>query len=102
MRLYELRPELAEQAKQCTTREERLAFIRDNEIELTDEQLELINGGHAPVHFANQGHCNESPNGYHSFARTGKKTPGAIFGDLWPNYETKCQYCGLISSEFAW
>lgn len=45
MRLDNLPTELIEKAKRCDTAEERRAFIEDNGIELTDEQLEGIAGG---------------------------------------------------------
>ena len=108
MKLDELAPELIEQAKQCTTREERLAFLRDYEIELTDEQLEMINGGTfgpqaiPPIVPESRRLCLESPDGDHHYVRTGKMVPGSIFGNLWPNYETVCEYCGKFGDEFAW
>ena len=108
MKLDELTPELKEQAKQCTTREERLSFIRDNKIELTEEQLNIINGGgitgNPAIPPMDTRRClgNNAPNGRHHFVRTGKMVSGAIFGDLWPNYETRCEYCGMLDSVFAW
>ena len=45
MRLEDMTPKMIEQAKGCETDEERLAFIQENGIELTDEQLEGISGG---------------------------------------------------------
>lgn len=108
MKPEELTPELIEQAKQCTTRGERLAFLRDNAIELTDEQLATINGAgitngvHVPPMDNRKCLDHNSPDGRHHFVRTGKMVSGSIFGDLWPNYETRCEYCGLLDSEFAW
>ena len=108
MKPEELTPELAELAKQCTTREERLAFLRDNEIELTDEQLEMVNGGgitgNPAIPPIDNRRClgDNAPGGRHCFVRTGKMVPGSIFGDLWPNYETRCEYCGKLDDEFAW
>ena len=103
MKLNELTPELEEQAKQCTTREERLAFISDNGIELTDEQLEMVSGGvHLPPIDNRKCYGDNSPDGRHHFVRTGKMVSGSIFGDLWPNYETRCEYCGKLDDEFAW
>ena len=45
MRFEELTPEQIEQAKKCETPEERAAFMEENGIELSDEQLENIAGG---------------------------------------------------------
>ena len=45
MRFEDMTPEMVERAKGCETAEERTAFIRENGIELTDEQLEGIAGG---------------------------------------------------------
>jgi hypothetical protein len=45
MRLEDMTPEMVEEAKKCETPEERLAFIRENGVELTDEQMEGIAGG---------------------------------------------------------
>ena len=44
MKFEELTPEQIEKAKRCETREERMAFIKENGIELTDEQLESVAG----------------------------------------------------------
>ena len=44
MKFEELTPEQIEKAKKCETREERMAFIKENGIELTDEQLESVAG----------------------------------------------------------
>lgn len=78
MKPEELTPELIEQAKQCTTRGERLAFLHDNAIELTDEQLTTINGGgitngvHVPPMDNRKCLDHNSPDGRHHFVRTGK------------------------------
>ncbi len=45
MKLEDLTEEQIKQARACKTAEERLAFIREYEIELADEQLEAISGG---------------------------------------------------------
>ena len=45
MRLEDLSPEQIKLAKACSTREERLAFIADNGIDLTDEEMDALAGG---------------------------------------------------------
>ena len=45
MKFDELTPEQAEQAKKCVTAEERIAFIEENSIKLSDEQLDAISVG---------------------------------------------------------
>ena len=45
MRFEDLTPEKIEQAKKCETADERMAFVKENGIELTGEQLEAIAGG---------------------------------------------------------
>jgi hypothetical protein len=45
MNLDNLTPEQQEKAKACKTPEEFLEMIREEGIELTDEQLESISGG---------------------------------------------------------
>lgn len=37
MRFEEMNPEQVEKAKSCETTEERMAFVKENGIELTDE-----------------------------------------------------------------
>ena len=44
MRLEDLSPEQIKLAKACSTREERLAFIADNGIDLTDEEMDALAG----------------------------------------------------------
>ena len=44
MRIEDMTPEMIGQAKTCETPEERMAFIEENGIELTDEQLESVAG----------------------------------------------------------
>ena len=42
MRFEALTPEKIEQAKKCKTADERMAFVKENGIELTGEQLEAV------------------------------------------------------------
>ena len=44
MKFEELSPEQIERAKKCESPEERMAFIAEEGIELTDEQMEGISG----------------------------------------------------------
>ena len=98
MRIEDMTPEMIEQAKKCDTAEERLAFIRDNGIELDDEQLLGISGGVGGDPYAYTGDiCPENKDrGGHKWKSTGRTRPGSILGDLWPDYEMKCQYCGKL------
>jgi hypothetical protein len=90
MKIEELTPELVEKAKKCETREERLAFIRENGIELNDEQLEAVSGG-----------GDEEPKVHtHIWAPTGRTRPGAIWGDIWPDEEVRCDVCGI--TDWKW
>jgi len=45
MKIEDLTPEQIEQAKGYETVEERMAFLEDNGVELSDEQLEALSGG---------------------------------------------------------
>jgi len=95
MRIEELSPELVEKAKGCETTEERMAFIQENGIELTEEQLQSISGGRSNPGGNGRPKCPNSPKrGGHNWVRTGNTRPGSIFGDLWPDKEERCTYCG--------
>lgn len=91
MKLEDLTPELAKQAAGCTTPEERMTFVRDNGIELTDEQLEAISGGMLPTGSSVQ-ICPKG--GQHDLRKTGNERPGDFFGSLWPDVEYRCIKCG--------
>ena len=91
MRTDELSPALIEKAKACNSYKERMAFIRDNEIELTDEQMEALSGG-GDGNSGDAYRCSECAGG--KMEETGKTKPGKIFGDLWPDVERKCNKCG--------
>ncbi len=92
MKIEELTPELMEKANRCETREERMAFIEENGIELSDEQLEGIAGGKSSLDRPDV--CEENPFGGHNWELTGRTAPGEWFGDLWPDKEKRCTYCG--------
>ena len=103
MKLEEMTQELVNQAKACTTKEEILAFIKENNIELSAEQLEQISGGHdRPLNQVDAGgrECNKSRDGFHEWFFTGRTRPGTIWGSLWPDYEHKCKWCG--KEEWWW
>ena len=85
------------QARLCTTREEIIAFIQENQIELSAEQMERISGGHdRPLNQTSDKccECHKSPDGHHEWFFTGRTRPGTVFGSLWPDYQHKCKYCG--------
>jgi hypothetical protein len=95
MRFEDLTPEQIEKAKKCETHEERLAFIKENGIELTDEQLEDIAGGAGALEDRGAHICPKNKWG-HKWKSTGRTRPGAIWGDVWPDYEMKCVACGKL------
>ena len=97
MRIDELTPELLEKAKKCESYEEKMAFISENEIELTDEQMEALSGGGKPgsrgVVKGKGMTCRECKQG--QMVKTGRTKPGKIFGDFWPDEEWRCNSCGI-------
>ena len=93
MRFEDMTPEMVEEAKKRETPEERLAFIQENGIELTDEQLESVAGGEFKPPWAKE--CLKNPESSdHSWRLTGRTKPGKIFGDLWTDKEIRCRWCG--------
>lgn len=100
MRFEDLSPKQVERAKGCETAEERMAFVAENGIELTDEQLEGIAGGRHTPPWKVKTVCPKSPafdgDGPHKYVPTGRTRPGRIFGDLWPDKEERCKYCGDV------
>ena len=98
MKIEELTPEMVEEAKKCETPEERLAFIRENGIELTDEQLEGISGGG----WDSGDVCPKDPTGKksHKWERTGREE---ICYNLSPGmqYEYRCANCGDMKWDSA-
>ena len=73
--------------------EDRKAFIQENGIELTDEQLEDISGGKrvagAPKRYP------KSKKGY-KWVSTGRTRPATIWRNIWPDYECRCTHCGAL------
>ena len=92
MKFEDLTNEQLEKAKACETYEEKMAFIKEYEIELTDDQMDAISGGHSSGYNLNE--CSECHKG--TMKKTGKTRPGKIFGDLWPDVERKCNVCGNV------
>ena len=80
MRVEGMTPEQIEQVKKCETPEEYLAFAKENDIELSDEQLDAISGGGAVGCFF----------GFHDLEATGAWT-GPLNGNL---KEFRCKDCG--------
>ncbi|MBR3225923.1 MAG: hypothetical protein IKF78_11445 [Atopobiaceae bacterium] len=95
MRFEEMNPEQVEKAKSCETTEERMAFVKENGIELTDERLEGIAGGRLRE-FPKKDACPENKDGIHEWENTGRTRPGEYFGNLWPDKEQRCKHCGKI------
>ena len=93
-------PEQVEQAKKCVTAEERMEFIKDNGVELSDEQLDAISGGILiPPPTAPE--CPNAPKGKHDDVPTGNTRPGGVFGDIWPDAEYRCRYCNRTVWEWS-
>ena len=57
---------------------------------LGDEELDEVAGGAATP----SPKCPQSPIGAHKWEDTGNKKPGQFFGDLWPDVERRCAFCG--------
>ena len=94
MKFDELSSEQADLARSCKSPEERLSFIKESGIELTDEQLEAISGGLPPS--APEVVC-QGQYPYHDDVETGRTRPGRYFGDIWPDVEYRCRRCGKIT-----
>ena len=93
MRFEDMTPEMVERAKGCETAEERTAFIRENGVELTDEQLEGISGGG----WGDRRACPKDPTGKkrHKWVRTGREQPSYGSGGPSMEVEWRCTNCGL-------
>lgn len=99
MKLNELTPELIEKAKERKTPEERKAFLADNSIELTPEELEKIGGGTAFTvgtrYFNNAITC---PAHHKNMYFTGKSWERPLYGVIgfWTEHmnEYYCPDCG--------
>lgn len=100
MKFDDLTPEQVEQAKKCTTPEERMAFIEENGIELSDEQLELVSGG-ILIPPPTKPECPNAPKGKHEDYPTGKTRPGSVFGDTWPDVQYCCKWCNRTVWEWS-
>ena len=102
MKMENLTDSQIEKARACRTMAERLDFLRDNHIELTPEQMELVGGGVAdrPGQHADRSECSSSPDGFHKWVFTGQTRPGTAWGDLWPDYNHVCTHCG--KQEWKW
>lgn len=93
MRFKDMTPEQHEKAKNCETAAERVAFLEENGIELTDEQLEGIAGGEIADSSVNMCPAKNYKE-QHKYVHTGQTRPGDYFGDWWPDKEYRCEYCG--------
>ena len=91
MRFEDLTPEKIEQAKECKTADERLAFVKENGIELTGEQLDALAGDLKKV---GKKESLMSPTGKHVWEDAGRTRPGEVWGNVWPDKEIRCIHCG--------
>ena len=70
-----------------------MAPVKENGVELTDEQLEGIAGGTvgggAPDKCPAKNYKRS-----HNYVATGRTRPGDYFGDWWHDKEYRCEYCG--------
>ena len=89
----EQKAQLREKAQKCETSEERMAFLAESGIELSDEQLKGISGG--GVSLPDFRVCPKSKSKDHVWVFTGRTRPGSIFGDWWPDKEEQCKFCGV-------
>ena len=96
MKFEDLTNEQIEKAKECTTREEKLAFIKEYSIEVPDDMPDGIAGGYEDGGPGQYPTCpkGKSPYFTHKWEKNGKTRPGTIFGDVWPDHEYRCTYCG--------
>lgn len=78
-----LTPEQIEQAKKCASPEERLAFIKENGVELTDEQLENVSAGLSPEFWCGIG--------WHEWETTGSRKKSTFYVEV----EYRCKHCGI-------
>ena len=94
MNFEDLTPEQLEKANACTSVEELFKLAVEEGVELTDEQMEALSGGGEVINTFGKGiQCKSCKKGF--FRKTGNTRPGKIFGDLWPDIERKCNYCGI-------
>ncbi len=95
MKFEDLTNEQIEKAKACITREERMAFIKENNIELDDDMLDDVSGGRTIKNeIADPGKCPQG--GKHRWDKTGIQRPGKYFGSVWKDDEERCTKCGAI------
>ena len=85
MKSEDMTPEQIEQAKKCATSEECLAFIKENGIELSDEQLEAVSGGALFSNFVCWLGC-------HDYIATGEVRQGLSSIEN----EYRCKNCGNV------
>ena len=97
MKLEDMTQEKIDQAKACRTKEEILAFIQENSVDLSEEQMEQISGGYGDRETNSSGakhrECSKSFDGDHHWEFTGETRPGTILGSLWPDYKHRCKNC---------
>lgn len=96
MKFEELATNQLEEAKNCKSYDERMAFLKKYSIELSDDQLDEISGGDTDEweNDSKPVKCLHGEN--HRYVKTGKTRPGVIFGNFWPDYEMRCVNCSHI------
>ena len=79
MNFDELTQEQRMQAQACKTKEECLAFLKDNQIDLTEEQMEQISNGYGDREtnpaLESINRCLQSPNREHYWEFTARPVP---------------------------
>lgn len=94
MKFEDLTPEQLEQAKKCESPEERVAFIEEYGIELSDEQLGGLAGGGAYDSCpGDDGNTKPGKRG-HDWYETGETRPNKLLGDKYPDKLVRCRKCG--------
>ena len=91
MKIEELNQEQIEKARSLATNEERLDYLKACGVELDDDMLAEIDGGHLFFHYVDT--CQTGPNkGKQHKWKYANKTK-KLFG-LWEFKEMECVYCG--------
>ena len=101
MRFEDLTNEQIEKAKACTTKEEKIAFLEEYNIEIPDDMLDEISGGkkRRKTGGSDSNDCpyaNGMNNGHHRWSKTGRQRPGSCLGSIWKDDELRCEYCGEL------
>ena len=99
MKPEEMTPDMIGTLRSLKSPEERRTYLAKNSVELTADQLSTIAGGFNPgvptdTSSKPYDECPNNPGKSCDYTiKTGRKRPGDIFGNLWPDVEYKCKWC---------